>query len=98
MIVQTFGFEEMPEAVSLDTAEFIDLGDGRTRLELLSVVYSMEAGTGCWPAAWRAASRRGTTPSTSCWRRSRGVTIPSEPAAEHRSIAARSPNGSAEGL
>ena len=42
-IVQTFGFEEMPEAVSLDTVEFIDLGAGRTRLEVLSVVYSMEA-------------------------------------------------------
>ena len=45
-IVQTFGFEEMPEAVSLDTAEFVDLGDGRTRLEVLSVVSSMEARDG----------------------------------------------------
>ena len=45
-IVQTFGFEEMPEAVSLDTAEFIDLGDGRTRLEVLSVVSTMEARDG----------------------------------------------------
>ena len=42
-IVQTFGFEEMPEAVSLDTAEFVDLGDGRTRLEVLSVVSTMQA-------------------------------------------------------
>ena len=45
-IVQTFGFEEMPEAVSLDTAEFVDLGDGRTRLEVTSVVSSMEARDG----------------------------------------------------
>ena len=45
-IVQTFGFEAMPEAVSLDTAEFVDLGDGRTRLEVLSVVSSMEARDG----------------------------------------------------
>jgi uncharacterized protein YndB with AHSA1/START domain len=42
-IVQTFGFEEMPEAVSLDTTEFVDLGAGRTRLEVLSVVYSTQA-------------------------------------------------------
>jgi uncharacterized protein YndB with AHSA1/START domain len=45
-IVQTFGFEEMPEAVALETLELVDLGDGRTRLEILSVVESMEAQAG----------------------------------------------------
>lgn len=45
-IIQTFGFEEMPDAVSLDTLELHDLGGGRTRLEILSVVYSMEAQAG----------------------------------------------------
>lgn len=45
-IVQTFGFDEMPDAVSLETMTFVDLGDGRTRLEGLSVVYSMEARDG----------------------------------------------------
>ncbi|MEZ0580102.1 SRPBCC family protein [Nocardioides sp. MH1] len=45
-IVQTFGFDEMPEAVSLDTLELHDLGDGRTRLEIVSVVDSMEAQAG----------------------------------------------------
>jgi uncharacterized protein YndB with AHSA1/START domain len=45
-IVQTFGFDEMPDAVSLDTVTFTDLGDGRTRLDTLSVVYSMEARNG----------------------------------------------------
>lgn len=45
-IVQTFGFEEMPEAVALETLELHDLGDGRTRLEILSVVESMEAQAG----------------------------------------------------
>ncbi|WP_188113540.1 SRPBCC family protein [Nocardioides humilatus] len=45
-IIQTFGFEEMPDAVSLDTLELHDLGDGRTRLEILSVVDSMEAQAG----------------------------------------------------
>jgi len=45
-IVQTFGFEEMPEAVSLDILLFVDLGDGRTRLEATSVVESMEAQAG----------------------------------------------------
>src|SRR4051794_29446952 len=42
-IVQTFGFGEMPEAVSLDTAEVIDPGGGRTRLPPLSILYSVEA-------------------------------------------------------
>jgi uncharacterized protein YndB with AHSA1/START domain len=45
-IVQTFGFDEMPDAVSLDTLVFEDLGNGRTRLDSLSVVYSMEARDG----------------------------------------------------
>jgi uncharacterized protein YndB with AHSA1/START domain len=42
-IVQTFGFEEMPDAVSLDTLVLIDLPGGRTRLEVTSVVESLEA-------------------------------------------------------
>ena len=45
-IVQTFGLEEMPEAVALETLELVDLGNGRTRLEILSVVESMEAQAG----------------------------------------------------
>lgn len=42
-IVQTFTFEGVPDAVSLETLTFVDLGDGRTRLEGLSVYDSMEA-------------------------------------------------------
>ncbi|GAA4808927.1 SRPBCC family protein [Actinomycetospora chlora] len=42
-IVQTFTFEGFPDGVSLETVTFTDLGDGRTRLEALSVVDSMEA-------------------------------------------------------
>lgn len=45
-IVQTFTWEGMPDGVSLDTATFIDLGDGRTRIEQLSVLESMEARDG----------------------------------------------------
>ncbi|WP_246383815.1 SRPBCC family protein [Nocardioides stalactiti] len=45
-IVQTFGFEEMPDAVALETLVLVDLGDGRTRLEITSVVESMEAQAG----------------------------------------------------
>ncbi|GAA1533154.1 SRPBCC family protein [Nocardioides humi] len=45
-IVQTFGFEEMPDAVSLDTLTFHELPGGRTRLEALSVVYDFEARAG----------------------------------------------------
>ena len=41
-IVQTFGFDEMPEAVSLDTLVLTDLPGGRTRLEVTSVVDSIE--------------------------------------------------------
>lgn len=42
-IVQTFTFEGFPDGVSLETGTFEDLGDGRTRLTLLSVVDTMEA-------------------------------------------------------
>jgi len=45
-IVQTFGFEEMPDAVSLDTLVFVALPGGRTRLEALSVVYDFESRAG----------------------------------------------------
>lgn len=41
-IVQTFCFEMMPEAVSLETLRFEDLGNGRTRLHAQSLVDSME--------------------------------------------------------
>jgi uncharacterized protein YndB with AHSA1/START domain len=41
-IVQTFTWEGAPDGVSLETVTFTDLGDGRTRLEALSVVDSME--------------------------------------------------------
>lgn len=42
-IVQTFTFEGAPDGVSLETATFEDLGDGRTRLVGVSVVDSLEA-------------------------------------------------------
>ncbi|WP_206056795.1 SRPBCC family protein [Nocardioides sp. GY 10113] len=42
-VVQTFGFDEMPDAVSLDTLALSDLPGGRTRLEILSVVYDFES-------------------------------------------------------
>lgn len=45
-IVQTFTWEGMPDGVSLDIATFVDLGDGRTRLDQLSVLESMEARDG----------------------------------------------------
>ena len=41
-IVQTFTFEGFPDGVSLETLTFVDLGDGRTRLEGLSVFDSVE--------------------------------------------------------
>ncbi|GAA4360011.1 SRPBCC family protein [Angustibacter luteus] len=41
-IVQTFSFDGAPDGVSLDTLTLEDLGDGRTRTTVLSVVESME--------------------------------------------------------
>ncbi len=41
-LVQTFTYEGFPDGVSLETAFFEDLGDGRTRVTCLSVVESME--------------------------------------------------------
>lgn len=42
-IVQTFTWEGMPDAVSLETMTFEDLGDGRTRLHAVSLCDSFEA-------------------------------------------------------
>ena len=41
-IVQTFTFDGVPEAVSLETLTFEDLGDGRTRLHAQSLCDSFE--------------------------------------------------------
>ena len=41
-IVQTFTWEGEPDGVSLETMTFVDLGDGRTRIESVSVVDTME--------------------------------------------------------
>lgn len=41
-IVQTFTWEGLPEAVSLETMRFEDLGDGRTRLHATSLCPSFE--------------------------------------------------------
>ncbi len=41
-IVQTFTFEGAPDGVTLETATFEDLGDGRTRLVGKSVGYTLE--------------------------------------------------------
>ncbi len=42
-LVQTFTYEGYPEGVSLETLWIEDLGDGRTRLRIQSLVDSMEA-------------------------------------------------------
>lgn len=41
-LVQTFTYEGVPDGVSLDIITFVDLGEGRTRIDSLSVVESME--------------------------------------------------------
>lgn len=45
-IVQTFTYVDFPDSVTLETMTFIDLGDGRTRLEGLSLFESIEARDG----------------------------------------------------
>ncbi|PVZ11123.1 SRPBCC family protein [Actinomycetospora cinnamomea] len=42
-IVQTFSYEGFPDSVTLETMTFTDLGDGRTRIEGLSLFESIEA-------------------------------------------------------
>ena len=42
-LVQTFTFEGVPDGVSLDTATFEELGDGRTRVTIVGVVESFLA-------------------------------------------------------
>ncbi|MEV7598170.1 SRPBCC family protein [Kitasatospora sp. NPDC089797] len=42
-LVQTFTFEGVPNGVSLDTASFEPVGEGRTRVTVLSVVDSLAA-------------------------------------------------------
>jgi uncharacterized protein YndB with AHSA1/START domain len=46
-IVQTFTWEEEPDGVALETLTFEDLGDGRTRLRIQSLVDSLE-GRDAW--------------------------------------------------
>jgi uncharacterized protein YndB with AHSA1/START domain len=46
LAIQTFEFEGYPDVVSIETATFEDLGDGRTRLSVHSVYPSVEARDG----------------------------------------------------
>lgn len=41
-LVQTFTWEGAPDGVSLDITTFVDLGEGRTRIEQVSVVETKE--------------------------------------------------------
>jgi uncharacterized protein YndB with AHSA1/START domain len=43
LIIQTFGFDGAPDDASLDKAVFEDLGDGRTRVRITSVVHEVES-------------------------------------------------------
>ncbi len=40
-ITQTFGFDLEPDSPTFDRAEFTDLGDGRTRLRIVSVTHDV---------------------------------------------------------
>ena len=42
-IVQTFTFEGEPDGVALETMRLVDLGNGRTRVETMSIVDTLES-------------------------------------------------------
>lgn len=44
--IQTFEYEDYPDVVSLESITFVDLGDGRTRLDIHSTYPSVEARDG----------------------------------------------------
>ncbi|MBT0994443.1 SRPBCC family protein [Cellulomonas sp. DKR-3] len=46
LAIQTFEFLGFPDVVSVETLRFVDLGDGRTRLEVHAVYPSLEARDG----------------------------------------------------
>ena len=58
-IVQTFTFDEWPDAVSLETMTFEDLGDGWTRLHAQSLVDSFEAREGILAAGMETGVQEG---------------------------------------
>ena len=83
-IVQTFTFDGQPDDVALETLQFEDLGDGRTRLHAQSLVDSF---AGPRPVAGQRHGdrrRRGLRQT----RRPHRRTPMSSPADEHRRIAA----------
>ncbi|KQX08080.1 MULTISPECIES: SRPBCC family protein [unclassified Leifsonia] len=57
--VQTFEFEGFPDVVALDAMRFIDLGNGRTRLEGHSVYPTQEARDGMVASGMETGMREG---------------------------------------
>lgn len=57
--VQTFEFEGVPDQVALDTMRFIDLGDGRTRLEGHSIYPTQEARDAMLASGMESGMREG---------------------------------------
>jgi uncharacterized protein YndB with AHSA1/START domain len=57
--VQTFEFEGFPDQVALDSMRFVDLGNGRTRLEGHSVYPSQEARDGMVASGMEHGMREG---------------------------------------
>ena len=66
-LVQTFTYEGFPDSVALETMTFEDLGDGRTRLHIQSLVRQLRgARRDARRAAWTSASTTATPSSTGC--------------------------------
>ena len=57
--VQTFEFEGFPDVVAIESLRFVDLGDGRTRLEGHSVYPSLESRDGMVASDMEVGLREG---------------------------------------
>lgn len=57
VIVQTFTYEGLPDGVALERMVLEDLGDGRTRMTLTSLVESFEGRDALVTAGWEAGVR-----------------------------------------
>jgi uncharacterized protein YndB with AHSA1/START domain len=58
-LVQTFTYEDFPDGVALETMWFEDLGEGRTRLHILSMFDSYEARDGMLSSGMEVGANEG---------------------------------------
>ena len=86
-IVQTFCWEGMPEAVSLETVTFEDLGDGHTRLHAQSLCDSFEGRDAMLASGMETGVQEGYAKLDRLLAATTVERVPAEPAARHRHLA-----------